>query len=163
MKSFQPLAEEIDALKSSYRELSDSDLKAKTAEFKLRLENGESLDDLLLDAFAAVREAARRTVSLEHFDVQLMAGIAFHRGMVAEQKTGEGKTLSATTALYLNALTGRGAHLVTVNDYLAHAGLRLDGADLSFAGNDGRSNLCLDRAISRPNLRSEYKRSRNQR
>src|SRR3989338_8754190 len=119
VKSFQPLAVETEALKSSYRDLSDSDLKAKTAEFKLKLENGESLNDLLPEAFAAVREAARRAVGLTHFDVQLMAGIAFHRGMVAEQKTGEGKTLSATTALYLNALTGRGSHLVTVNDYWA--------------------------------------------
>ena len=119
VKSFRPLAEEINSLRPNYQELSDSDLKAKTAEFKLRLGKGESPDDLLPDAFAAVREAARRATGLEHFDVQLMAGIAFHRGIVAEQKTGEGKTLSATTALYLNGLTGRGAHLVTVNDYLA--------------------------------------------
>src|SRR3989339_860869 len=134
VKSFQPLAGEIEGLKSSYRDLSDSDLKAKTAEFKLRLEKGEGPDDLLPDAFAAVREAARRATGLEHFDVQLMAGIAFHRGMVAEQKTGEGKTLSATTALYLNGLAGDGAHLVTVNDYLARRDAGWMGKVFHFLG-----------------------------
>lgn len=116
---FQPLIDEINVKKSEYEKLTYEDLRAKTEEFKIRLSKGTTLDDLLPDAFAAVRETAKRTLKLFHFDVQLVAGIAFHRGMVAEQKTGEGKTLSATTALYLNALTGRGAHLVTVNDYLA--------------------------------------------
>ncbi|MBI2009702.1 MAG: preprotein translocase subunit SecA [Candidatus Chisholmbacteria bacterium] len=114
-----PLVQSINELEGSYKKLSDKDLKAKTAEFKHRLEREESLDDILPEAFAAVREASRRHLNLRHFDVQLMAGIVFHQGKVAEQKTGEGKTLSATLALYLNALSGQGVHLVTVNDYLA--------------------------------------------
>lgn len=119
LKKIGPIVEKINSFREELEKLKDEDLAAKTAEFKHRLNDGESLDDLLAEAFAAVREAARRTLGLTHFDVQLVAGIAFHKGMAAEQKTGEGKTLSATTALYLNALTGRGAHLVTVNDYLA--------------------------------------------
>jgi preprotein translocase subunit SecA len=116
---YQKLVEEINQLENEFKKLKDDDLKAKTAEFKHRLQSGETLDDLLPEAFAATREAAGRTLGMRHFDVQLMAGMAFHEGKVAEQKTGEGKTLSATLALYLNALSGRGAHLVTVNDYLA--------------------------------------------
>jgi len=119
LKGFKPIVAAINSHRDEFEKLKDEDLAVKTEEFKHRLGDGESLDDLLPEAFAAVREAARRTLGLTHFDVQLMAGIAFHKGMAAEQKTGEGKTLSATTALYLNALTGRGAHLVTVNDYLA--------------------------------------------
>lgn len=119
IKNYQLMVTSVNELEAGYRKLSDSDLKAKTAEFKHRLKDGETLDSLLPDAFAAVREASRRTLGLRHFDVQLMAGIGFHEGKVAEQKTGEGKTLSATAALYLNALTGLGVHLVTVNDYLA--------------------------------------------
>ena len=119
LNKISPLVDEINTRKDEYSQLSDEELTGKTAEFKRRLKDGEALDDILPEAFAAVREAAKRALGLFHFDVQLMAGVAFHRGMVAEQKTGEGKTLSATTALYLNALTGRGVHLVTVNDYLA--------------------------------------------
>jgi preprotein translocase subunit SecA len=119
LKKLEPIVASINDLEKEYKKLSDEDLKAKTAEFKLRIERGETLNDLLSEAFAAAREASRRTVGLRHFDVQLMAGIVFHQGKNAEQKTGEGKTLSATSALYLNALTERGAHLVTVNDYLA--------------------------------------------
>ena len=91
----------------------------RTAWLRERLENGEPLDDLLLDAFATVREAAKRTLGQRHFDVQLMGGIVLHRGMIAEMKTGEGKTLVATLPVYLNALAGKGVHVVTVNDYLA--------------------------------------------
>src|SRR3989338_6449961 len=119
LKRIQPIVEAINSRREELQALKDEDLAVKTEEFKHRLGDGESLDDILPEAFAVVREMARRTLGLEHFDVQLVAGIAFHKGMVVEQKTGEGKTLSATTALYLNALTGRGAHLVTVNDYLA--------------------------------------------
>ena len=119
LKRIQPIVEAINSRREELQALKDEDLAVKTEEFKHRLGDGESLDDILPEAFAVVRETARRTLGLEHFDVQLVAGIAFHKGMVVEQKTGEGKTLSATTALYLNALTGRGAHLVTVNDYLA--------------------------------------------
>ena len=99
--------------------LSDSSLQAKTFEFKERLQKGETLDDLLPEAFAVVREASRRVLGMRHFDVQLLGGIVLHRGDIAEMKTGEGKTLVATLPVYLNALTGKGAHVVTVNDYLA--------------------------------------------
>jgi preprotein translocase subunit SecA len=116
---YQKMVDQINQLEADAKSLSDKDLKSKTQEFKDRLSGGETVDQLLPEAFAAVREASRRTLGLRHFDVQLMAGIGFHEGKVSEQKTGEGKTLSATTALYLNALSGKGAHLVTVNDYLA--------------------------------------------
>ena len=100
--------------------LSDEELKGKTKEFKKRLEDGETLDDLLVDAFAAVREAARRVLGMEHYRVQLIGGIILHQGRIAEMKTGEGKTLVSTLPAYLNALEGKGVHIVTVNDYLAH-------------------------------------------
>lgn len=109
----------ISKLETEFEKLDDEDFPQKTQSFKESLENGQTLDDILPQAFALVREASKRTLGLRHYDVQLMAGIAFHEGKVAEQKTGEGKTLSATLALYLNALAGKGAHLVTVNDYLA--------------------------------------------
>jgi preprotein translocase subunit SecA len=109
----------VNALEPEYEKLADTELEVKTAEFKHRVKQGKTLDDILPEAYALVREAAKRTLGLRHYDVQLIAGIAFHEGKVAEQKTGEGKTLSATLALYLNALTEKGAHLVTVNDYLA--------------------------------------------
>ncbi len=114
-----PLVEQINSLEPDFKTLSDEQLQAKTAEFKERLSDGESLDDLLPEAFAAVREASVRVLGMRHFDAQLIGGIVLHRGKIAEMKTGEGKTLAATLPLYLNALTGRGAHLVTVNDYLA--------------------------------------------
>ncbi|MDR7433738.1 MAG: preprotein translocase subunit SecA [Armatimonadota bacterium] len=114
-----PFVERINSLEGEMERLSDDALRAKTAEFKARLQAGETLDDLLPEAFAVVREASKRTIGLRHFDVQLMGGIVLHQGKVAEMKTGEGKTLVATLPLYLNALTGRGVHLVTVNDYLA--------------------------------------------
>lgn len=119
LKKLAPLVARINELEAEYQKIKLKDFAAKTEEFKLRLSRGETLDDLLPEAFAAVREASYRTLGLRHYDVQLVAGIAFHQGKVAEQKTGEGKTLSATLALYLNALAARGAHLVTVNDYLA--------------------------------------------
>jgi len=119
LKKLQPQVEAIGKLEAEVKKLKDEEFAGKTAELKRRLKNGESLDDLLVEAFALAREAGRRTIGLRMFDVQLMAAIAFHQGKVAEQKTGEGKTLSAVPALYLNALTGRGCHLVTVNDYLA--------------------------------------------
>ncbi len=119
LKKLQPLVERINTLEKDYEKLTDSDLKAKTEEFRERLKKGESLDGLLPEAFAAVREAAKRTLKQRHFDVQLIGGIVLHQGKIAEMKTGEGKTLTATLPLYLNALTGRGVHSVTVNDYLA--------------------------------------------
>jgi len=119
LKRMAPLVDEINRLEPEFQALSDSQLKGKTAEFKNRISNGETLDELLPAAFAAVREASVRVLGMRHFDVQLIGGIVLHRGIIAEMKTGEGKTLAATLPLYLNALTGRGVHLVTVNDYLA--------------------------------------------
>jgi preprotein translocase subunit SecA len=119
LKRLEPIVDSINRLEPEFEKLSDDELGAKTEEFKERLNNGSSLDELLPEAFATVREAARRTIGLRHFNVQLMGGIVLHQGKIAEMKTGEGKTLVATLPLYLNALTGKGAHLVTVNDYLA--------------------------------------------
>ncbi len=119
VKSFTPIVEKINALEAKYESLSHEELANKTPEFKSRLENGETLEDLLPEAFATVREVSKRTLHMRHFDVQLMGGIALHQGKISEMKTGEGKTLVATLPLYLNGLTGRGVHLVTVNDYLA--------------------------------------------
>jgi preprotein translocase subunit SecA len=119
LKRFEPIVAQINSLEPEFQKLSDAELRAKTEDFKSRLKNGETLDDILPKAFAAVREAARRIIGERHFDVQLMGGIVLHQGKIAEMKTGEGKTLVATLPLYLNALTGEGCHLVTVNDYLA--------------------------------------------
>ena len=118
-KRLQQQAEYISTLEPEFEKLSDEQLAAKTVEFKQRIENGEHVDDLLFEAFAAVREAFKRTIGVRLFDVQLMGGVVLHEGDIAEMKTGEGKTFVATQPLYLNALTGRGTHLVTVNDYLA--------------------------------------------
>src|SRR5215510_8945351 len=119
VKRMRPIVAEINALEPSMQALSDADLRAKTEEFRQRLADGAELDDLLPEAFAACREAARRTVQMRHFDVQLMGGMVLHQGTIAEMATGEGKTLVATLAAYLNALPGLGTHIVTVNDYLA--------------------------------------------
>jgi preprotein translocase subunit SecA len=119
IKATQPLVDKINALEPEFQKLSDEGIIAKTLEFKDRLEKGETLDDLLPEAFANAREAAVRALGLRPFDVQLMGGIFLHQGNIAEMKTGEGKTLMATLPVYLNALTGRGVHVVTVNDYLA--------------------------------------------
>ena len=119
LKHLQPIVERVNKLEPEFEKLSDAELRAKTDEFKGRLKAGSSLDELLPEAFAAVREAAKRTIGQRHFDVQLMGGIVLHEGKIAEMKTGEGKTLVATLPLYLNSLTGQGCHLVTVNDYLA--------------------------------------------
>jgi preprotein translocase subunit SecA len=119
LKQLQPLVDSINQLEPEFLKLSDDELSAKTDEFKARLADGSPLDKLLPEAYAAVREAARRTIGLRHFDVQLIGGIVLHQGKIAEMRTGEGKTLVATLPLYLNALTGQGVHLVTVNDYLA--------------------------------------------
>lgn len=122
IKSLQPVIDQINALEPAWQKLSDEELKDKTQQFKDRLAKGETLDSLLPEAFATVREAARRFLGQRHYDVQLIGGIILHRGQIAEMKTGEGKTLVATLPLYLNALSGKGVHLVTVNDYLARVG-----------------------------------------
>src|SRR5690606_35680701 len=109
----------INQLEPSFQKLSDDELRAKTAELKERLAKGETLDDLLPEAFATVRETAVRTMGMRHYDCQLIGGIVLHQGRIAEMKTGEGKTLVGTLPVYLNALSGKGVHVVTVNDYLA--------------------------------------------
>ncbi len=119
LKQIYPIVERIEALEPDFQAMSDAQLAAKTPEFKSRLEQGETLDDLLPEAFAAVREAAQRVLGLRPYRVQLVGGVVLHQGRIAEMKTGEGKTLVATLPAYLNALTGRGVHIVTVNDYLA--------------------------------------------
>ncbi len=123
----QKMVERINALEPEFQALDDAALRAKTDEFRERLGRGETLDDILVEAFAAVREAARRTIGMRHYDVQLMGGIILHQGKIAEMKTGEGKTLVATLPLYLNALEGKGAHLVTPNDYLSKFGVQWMG------------------------------------
>ncbi len=110
----------INELEDFTKKLTDEELRARTDEFKRRLANGETLDDILPEAYACVREASVRTLGLRHFDVQLLGGIVLHQGKISEMKTGEGKTLVATLPVYLNALTGKGVHVITVNDYLAH-------------------------------------------
>src|SRR5688572_14234454 len=119
LKRLRPLVAAVNAREAETQTLTDEQLRGKTAEFRQRLADGESLDDLLPEAFAVVREAGRRTLNMRHFDVQLIGGIVLHRGKIAEMKTGEGKTLVATLPAYLNALEGKGVHVVTVNDYLA--------------------------------------------
>ncbi|MDD9336551.1 MAG: preprotein translocase subunit SecA [Wolbachia sp.] len=119
IKSFRKIVEKINALEQEMQSLSDQELSDKTKEFKQRLRNGETLNDILIPAFAVVREASRRFLNMRHFDVQLIGGIVLHNGMISEMKTGEGKTLVATLAAYLNSLEGKGVHVVTVNDYLA--------------------------------------------
>ncbi|MGI6566415.1 MAG: preprotein translocase subunit SecA [Limnochordia bacterium] len=134
IKRLQGQVEMINGLEPEIQALSDGELQAKTGEFKERLARGASLEDILPEAFAVVREAARRTVGMRHFDVQLMGGIVLHEGRIAEMKTGEGKTLAATLPVYLNALTGKGVHVVTVNDYLARRDAEWMGGIYRFLG-----------------------------
>ena len=122
IKEMQPVVDKVNSLEEEYKKLTENELKAKTGDFKNRLENGASLDDILPEAFAAVREAASRILGQRHYDVQLVGGMVLHRGQIAEMRTGEGKTLVATLPMYLNALEGKGVHLITVNDYLARVG-----------------------------------------
>ena len=119
LKGFRPILNQVNALEPKMQNLSDEELQAWTPKLQEKLKNGSSTDDILPEAFAVVREAAVRVLGMRHYDVQILGGIVLHRGMVAEMKTGEGKTLCATLPVYLNALTGRGVHVITVNDYLA--------------------------------------------
>ncbi len=134
IKKLRPILERVNALEPRIQKLSDAELQAKTPEFKERLGKGESLDDLLPEAFAVTREAARRVLGMRPFDVQIIGGIVLHQGKIAEMKTGEGKTLVATMPVYLNALTGRGVHVVTVNDYLARRDAEWMGKVYRFLG-----------------------------
>jgi len=133
-KKLQPIADKVKSLESDVKKLSDDELRAKTGEFKGRLGSGETLDDILPEAFAVVREVAQRTLGQRHYDVQLMGGVALHNGSIAEMRTGEGKTLAATLAIYLNSLLGRGAHIATVNDYLAKRDAEWMGSIYRFLG-----------------------------
>ena len=119
LKRITPIVDKIEALAPEYEALSDEELQAKTPEFKERLANGETLDDILVEAFATVREAATRVLNMRHYRVQLIGGVILHQGRITEMRTGEGKTLVSTLPAYLNALEGKGVHIVTVNDYLA--------------------------------------------
>src|SRR5512139_205213 len=119
LKRIQPVVDRINQFEAGIQPLSDEQLRAKTSEFRSRLDQGESLDQILPEAFAVVRETARRTLGERHYDVQLIGGLVLHEGKIAEMATGEGKTLVATLPAYLNALSGRGVHVITVNDYLA--------------------------------------------
>jgi preprotein translocase subunit SecA len=134
LKRIRPMVDTINDLEAGMKALTDDQLRMKTPEFRTRLENGEDLDDLLSEAFAVVRETARRTINMRHFDVQLIGGIVLYEGTIAEMATGEGKTLVATLPVYLNALSGEGVHLVTVNDYLAKRDARWMGPVYEFLG-----------------------------
>src|SRR5512140_2856631 len=134
IRSYQPRVAAINALENELEALSDDALRARTAEFKKQVADGTSLDDILVPAFATCREAAKRTLGQRHFDVQLIGGMILHEGRIAEMKTGEGKTLVATLAVYLNALSGRGVHVVTVNDYLAKRDAEWMGQIYNFLG-----------------------------
>ncbi len=134
LKRLKPIVDKINSLEPELQTLSDDELRAKTEEFKKRYKNGESLDDMLPEAFAVVREGSRRILGMRHFDVQLLGGIVLHQGRIAEMKTGEGKTLVATLPAYLNAITGEGVHIVTVNDYLAKRDSEWMGKLYTFLG-----------------------------
>src|ERR1043165_4683907 len=134
VKGYQPRGDAINSLEPEIAALSDEALKARTAEFRQQLADGKTLDDILVPAFATVREAAKRTLGQRHFDVQLIGGMVLHEGDIAEMKTGEGKTLVATLAVYLNALASKGVHVVTVNDYLAKRDAEWMGQIYGFLG-----------------------------
>ena len=119
LKRIYPIVDKIEAMEPEFEKLSDEELQHKTVEFKERLEKGETLDDLLVEAFATVREASKRVLGMRHYRVQLIGGVILHQGRITEMRTGEGKTLVSTLPAYLNALSGNGVHIVTVNDYLA--------------------------------------------
>ena len=134
LKTYRKTVERINGLEAQYEKLSDEELKGQTESFKQRIAGGETLEAVLPEAFAVVREASKRVMKMRHFDVQLVGGLALHQGKVAEMRTGEGKTLTATLPVYLNALTGKGVHVVTVNDYLASRDAQWMGRLYSFLG-----------------------------
>ena len=134
LKQLEEYTKAVNSLEDSFASLTDAELRAETDSFRERLEDGESLDILLPEAFAVVREASKRTLGKRHYDVQIMGGAALHLGNIAEMKTGEGKTLVATLPAYLNALSGKGVHVVTVNDYLAEYQANLMGRVYRFLG-----------------------------
>ena len=151
LKTYRKTVVRINALEPEFEKLSDDELRGKTQEFKNRVANGESLDDLLPEAFAVVREGSKRIMKMRHFDVQMLGGMALHHGKIAEMRTGEGKTLTATLPVYLNALSGKGVHLVTVNDYLANRDALWMGRLYNFLG--------LTVGINLPNMPREEKQA----
>ncbi len=153
IKKYGPIIAKINALEAETQALSDEALRARTEKFRARVRDGADLDDLIPEAFATVREAAKRTLGQRHFDVQLMGGMVLHEGRIAEMKTGEGKTLVATLPVYLNALTGRGVHVVTVNDYLARRDAAWMGAIYKFLG---LTVGCIVHELSDPQRREQY-------
>src|SRR5690348_6896395 len=153
IRAYRPRVDEINALETELEALSDEALRARTDDFKQQLVEGRTLDDILVPAFATVREAARRTLGQRHFDVQMVGGMVLHQGKIAEMKTGEGKTLVATLAVYLNALTGRGVHVVTVNDYLAKRDAEWMGRIYKFLG---LSVGCIVHGLEDDERRAQY-------
>ena len=153
LKQFQKSVTAVNALESSIEQLSDEQLRGKTQEFRARIAGGETLDDLLVEAFAVVREGSKRVMKMRHFDVQLLGGISLHQGNISEMRTGEGKTLTATLAVYLNALAAKGVHVVTVNDYLANRDARWMGKLYNFLGLSVGVNLPQ---MSRPEKQAAY-------
>jgi preprotein translocase subunit SecA len=153
LKTYRRIVEQINALEPEFERLSDTDLRAKTEAFRQRLAEGASLDDLLPEAFAVVREAGKRTLKMRHFDVQLIGGITLHQGKIAEMRTGEGKTLMATLPVYLNALAGKGVHLVTVNDYLVRRDAEWMGRIYNFLGLTVGVNVA---GMSRPEKQAAF-------
>ncbi len=153
VKTFRAKVEQINALESEIQALSDDALRAKTDEFRNQLKNGASVDDLLVPAFATVREAARRALGQRHYDVQLIGGMVLNSGQIAEMRTGEGKTLVATAPVYLNALTGNGVHVVTVNDYLAQRDSDWMGQVYKFLG---LSVGCITNGLSDEERRAAF-------
>ncbi len=149
LKQYRATVTRINALEAAFEGLTDEALKAKTGEFKARVAAGESLDAILPEAFAVVREGSKRVMKMRHFDVQLLGGMSLHHGKISEMGTGEGKTLTATLPVYLNALTGKGVHVVTVNDYLASRDARWMGQLYEFLG--------LTVGINTPNAPREEK------
>src|SRR6202051_182038 len=153
IKAMRPLIAAINDLEPRMRELSDEELAAQTVSFKEQFAQGATLDDLLIPAFATVREGGRRVLNMRHFDVQLIGGAVLHRGKIAEMKTGEGKTLVATLPVYLNSIAGQGVHVVTVNDYLARRDAGWMGEIYNFLG---MSVGCIVHGLSDPERRQQY-------
>ncbi|RYF82918.1 MAG: preprotein translocase subunit SecA, partial [Comamonadaceae bacterium] len=149
LKQFRKTVERINAMEPQFEKLNDEELRGKTQEFRERLAKGETLDQLLPEAFAVVREASKRVMKMRHFDVQMLGGMALHHGKISEMRTGEGKTLTATLPVYLNALSGQGVHVVTVNDYLASRDATWMGRLYNFLG--------LSVGINLPNMPREEK------
>jgi len=153
LKKYGPVVAKINALEPEIAVLSDDELRARTEDFRARVQAGTELDDLIPEAFATVRDAAKRTLGQRHFDVQLIGGMVLHEGRIAEMKTGEGKTLVATLPVYLNALAGRGVHVVTVNDYLAKRDAAWMGAIYNFLG---LSVGCIVHELNDEQRREQY-------